>query len=202
VFSERVQELEGQLADRLTDLLRESRRSLAAQRRCAARRGEASLAQAILSGGEAELTFRRKLEGGGGRDASPGGGERATEAELRSLASASGAAAPTVGASQVVDYVGPLVQACQRQIPLAARNDADSRTLATISGLGQLLVELDRECTTLAATLVSTSEETTPAWAEQFSHEALHGPSSLPSTETLARHIDFENELLREVLNT
>mmetsp|Transcript_8496 Transcript_8496/g.23459 ORF Transcript_8496/g.23459 Transcript_8496/m.23459 type:complete len:319 (+) Transcript_8496:156-1112(+) len=203
---DRVAELEGQIAEGLSMLLQESRQGIVEMRRGTTQDSDRAMIQARHGGIEAELEFRR-LTDTGSSSGTTAQQCAALEREIASLASSQPSMSTpsmvhsALGPTQLPNLVSALAQSCQRQAAGSLDDKTIAYTVAAVHGLGDMLLEIDRDCQALVLALANAENaELVGGWSSRLGLVAAER-SQLPSSEALARQLEHENELLKEVLN-
>lgn len=203
----RVSELEEGITELLLALLQEERKNVQALKEHNTREGDASLQRSRRGPAEAELTFRRLTS-----TQSPFAVEKppgVIEAELSSLATSLMSLDPMtpqrvrsqIQPSNLAAQVEALMSACQRQLSTVYKGDKNSvRALNAARGLGELLVEVERDCQSMALALAGSDGDAPARWAARLGSVSKTLRPTMPHMESLAHQLDMENELLREAL--
>lgn len=203
-WENRVAELEERVAAGLQALHRESREGVEIVRRNLAAERDTSIERSRRSCAEAELTYRR-LPAKGRSPAAARGDNTIAEVESRiaSLATSVLAAEQSgrgkLASSQLPERVALLSRACQRQMDMAPGDAATSRAVSAAIGLGDLLVEVDRDCEAMVMALLDTADS---AWVKRLGLTAAQSQVGTPSPtmESLASQLQSENELIKQAL--
>lgn len=203
----RVSELEEGIAELLLALLEEERANVKAMKDHSAREADLTLTRSRRGPSEAELSFRRLTS-----TKSPFAVEKppgVIEAELSSLATSLMALDPMtpqrvrsqIQPSNLGAQVDGLMSACQRQLSTVYRGDKNSvRALNCARGLGDLLVEVERDCQAMALALAGSDGDAPARWAARLGSVSKTLRPTMPHMESLAHQLEMENELLREAL--
>lgn len=202
----RYPDLEGSLTELMQTLYKEEQRNVLEMKQRSAREADASLARSRCGCGQAELAFWRLAAKSYVEEPAPG----VVEAELSSLATKLLAAAPPPGErmrlegfrpSQLPAHVAGILEACQRQVnSVGARDKGAKSALEVAKGLGDLLVEVERDCEAMMLALSGVDGDASRKWAARLGTVSKTLQPPFPDPESLAHQLESENELLRQAL--
>eukprot|EP00927_Polykrikos_kofoidii_P074690 TRINITY_DN70710_c0_g1_i1.p1 TRINITY_DN70710_c0_g1~~TRINITY_DN70710_c0_g1_i1.p1 ORF type:complete len:328 (-),score=47.46 TRINITY_DN70710_c0_g1_i1:24-1007(-) len=231
VETTRIAALEARVAGALQTLLKEAQHNLQASLAQEGAENDRSFSKASRSRIDAELSYLR-LPASSYAGAAVGRGVlHLSDAELRDmvengpfLADENGVFGPRgVGPTPIPGLVHGLLEACQHHHAIARGMDSllsrpsnatvEARAYALANSLGQLLIEVERECQALALGLAGSGSGFSPgagqvseeaAWVTRLYAEANRNFASGDSVplrmDTLSDQLQEENEVLRRVI--
>eukprot|EP00933_Yihiella_yeosuensis_P050391 TRINITY_DN48185_c0_g1_i1.p1 TRINITY_DN48185_c0_g1~~TRINITY_DN48185_c0_g1_i1.p1 ORF type:complete len:338 (+),score=73.13 TRINITY_DN48185_c0_g1_i1:65-1015(+) len=206
---QQINDLEDSVAKRLTEILEESKVGVREALQRASTEADAAVTASRRSCAEAELAYMRLTP-----TTECSADAAATEVGL--LASdvlsmiPSSEFTTSLGPSGLPEQVAPLLEACSRQVLMAAahapgNNKAAENALSVTRDLADLLLEVDRECQAMALALFDHDSGLPAGWIELLGLAATHGAASdapQPSLAALERQLQVENDLLRAALQS
>lgn len=215
---QRIVELEERAAAGLCSLLRQSQKGLSRTKQLVALQADRAVVRSRRCGLEAELRLLQRRARGCEES-----GDSSTAADVSEIAESLLTAQPqstavnVLGRSALPEQVAELTRLCQQQVEttlatspaqaescaLARRREAAARSaLVAAAGLGDLLLEANRDCEAL---LLALSEPTaSPGATDWLKPLAMSACAKvgvpLPTSDSLVQQLQAENELLAKVL--
>jgi len=206
---QQVADLEDSVVEQLSALLDETKAGVQAARSRASRQADAAVARGRRCCAEAELEYlslRLKEAKQKPQNASEVGmlaqqvlAMRPTDVSLEQLDSQG---------AHLQEQVRILLEACRRRVLFAPPGPSENslaaqQSLDIAARLGDLLLEVDRDCQAMALALSGPDSGLPEGWVELLALAATHGAAAdapEPSLAALERQLSLENEMLRTAI--